>query len=316
MIAAAKIRVGKALLFSPQTMLDYRLPNNPASSIKLRYSNAFDLLAHSPDTKVKVYLGTEDLADIYNVSPSLRYLGFDVNFIYGGPHNLMNYLFQRNSLLEIITSYIENRNPNIIFPELKLEDNPNVYSKIIDFIRGFYFNETDYKSLIKLLDSLQSSNPSWPAIYHFKGKLHAKFGSHERAVKQFDKAIALNNKDDAIFFDLGLSAIQTHEYERAESAFRKANELALPPSPKYLTKFGAALMLQKRYDDAIAMQHQALKINSNYAAAYYQLGLVMNITNRYSNAINYFERAIALGDKNPYVHKHLATAKDKVGQLA
>ena len=70
-------------------------------------------------------------------------------------------------------------------------------------------------------------------------------------------------------------------------------------------------MLQGRYDDAIEMQHQALEINSKYATAYYQLGLIMNITECYSEAIPYFNKAIELGDRNPNARKHLATAPER-----
>lgn len=72
MITAAKLRAGRALLFSPQTILDPRLPNNPNASIKLRYADAFSELVQSTDTLLKVYLGTEELADLYSISPALR----------------------------------------------------------------------------------------------------------------------------------------------------------------------------------------------------------------------------------------------------
>lgn len=85
MITAAKLRAGRALLFSPQTMLDPRLPNNPSGSIRLRYADAFSELAQSADTLVKIYVGTEELADLYNVSPSLRYRGVALHFIYMAP---------------------------------------------------------------------------------------------------------------------------------------------------------------------------------------------------------------------------------------
>ncbi len=309
MVTAAKLRAGRALLFSPQTVLDHRLPNNPPAHIKPRYADAFSLLVQSPDTQVKIYVGTEDEADLYNVSPAQRYRGFDIEFIYGAPHNLMVFLFQRNMLLELISSYLENRQPRILYPEFNLLDRRDLYRNICDFVRGLYFDESDYQSLNSLLDTLP---PGWPAVYHWRGKLHAKFGDHIKAVEQFEQAVALNDKDDdAIFKNLGLSAIQTREYKKAEQAFRKADEISQTPSPMYLSKLGATLMLQKHYDEAIAMQHQALEANPTHAPAYYQLGLVMNITGRYEEAVPMFERAITLGDQNPKLQKHFKTAKTK-----
>lgn len=313
MITAAKIRAGQALLFSPQTVLDYRLPNNPPAHIKIRHADAFNLLTQSPETKVDIFLGTEDLADLYNVYPALCYRRFNVHFIYGGPHNVMNFLSQRNMLKELIASRLENRQPRIVYPELKLFASLNLYRDICEFVKGFYFDEVDFSSLDKLMDGLVKASPDWAALYHYRGKLYAKFGHHADAIIQFEQAISRNNKDEAIFSDLGLSAIQAVQYEKAEEAFRQADAVSITTSAMYLSKIGAALMLQKRYDEAIEMQYKALEVNDSYAAAYYQLGLVMNITGRYEEAVPMFEYAIELGDKNPNIHKHLSTARNKLG---
>lgn len=312
MVTAAKLRAGKALLFSPQTVLDCRLPNNPAQKISITYRDAFKLILDSSDTSIKIYAGTEDLADLYNLAPALRYRGIDLEFIYGGPHNLMNFLFQRNMLLELVSSYLENRDPRIIYPSFMISERPALYRDVCDFVKGFYFSSSDFKELDHLLNGLIIQSSDWPALYHYKGKLNAKFGDHSEALKQFQKTIEMNDQDDAIFSDLGLSAIQTGDYKLAEFAFRKADEISLTPSPMYLSKLGAALMLQKKYDDAVEMQHRALEVNSEHAASYYQLGLIKNITENYQEAIPLFERAIELGDKNPNAVKHLMTARNKV----
>ena len=308
MVAAAKLRAGHALLFSPQTILDSRLPNNPSSQIDVIYKNPFTILEKSPHTEVTIYLGTEDLVDIYNVSPTLRYRGFNIKFLYGAPHNLMNFLFQRNLLFEVISSFLEQRQPRILFPEFNLLHHREIYRDICEFVQGFYFNEESFVTLNSYLDNLQLANPHWAAIYHCRGKLFAKFGEHLQAIHQLELAIEKNNNDDAIYFDLGLSAIQAKEYVKAEQALLNASELSITPSALYLSKLGASLMLQKRNEEAIATQFKALEVNPKYAPAYYQIGLTLNISGRYSDAIPMFERAIELGDKNPNLKKHLATA--------
>lgn len=148
-------------------------------------------------------------------------------------------------------------------------------------------------------------------MYHYRGKLQAKYGQHDKAVVQFEQAIARNNSNDTICSDLGLSAIQARDYEKAERAFRSADAISLKPSPMYLSKLGATLMLQQRYDEASAMQCQALEANKTYSAAYYQLGLVMIKTGRYDEAVQMFERAIELGEKHPNLSKHLTIARGK-----
>lgn len=118
MVVAAKLMAGKALLFSPQTILDHRLPNNPAAHISVRYPDAFAELAQSLNTHVKVYLGTEDLADLYNVYPVRNNERVDISFVYRAPHNLMNFLFRRGMLKEIIMSQVESRPYKNLLPEV------------------------------------------------------------------------------------------------------------------------------------------------------------------------------------------------------
>jgi len=40
----------------------------------------------------------------------------------------------------------------------------------------------------------------------------------------------------------------------------------------------------------------------------YQLGLINSKLGKYSEAVPYFERALAFGDRNPNLKKHLVTA--------
>jgi tetratricopeptide (TPR) repeat protein len=310
MVTAAKLNAGKALVFSPQTIIDHRLPNQPSSDIDVRYPNAFDTLSQSPETKIKFLVGTEDLADIFNVAQALQYRRFDVEFIYRAPHNLMNFMFQRDMLLEIVSSHLENRPSRILFPVLNLLDHPNLVEICCDFVRGLYFNETDSATINSKLNQLQNASPDWPAVYHHRGKLLAKNNKHVDAIGQFEKAVSFNTCDDSIFFSLGKSAIQAKEYEKAEYAFRKANEISLKPSPTYLSNLGAAMMLQGRYEDSICTQKQVLELSSEFGPAHYQLGLVFNITKRYAEAVPMFKTAIKIGHKNPNLDKHLETAKN------
>jgi tetratricopeptide (TPR) repeat protein len=315
MAVGGRLAVGKVLAFSPQTDLDYRLPNNPSASIKIKYKNAFELLSQSPVTEVKLYIGTDDLADLYNVFPATRYNSMNIEFVWGGPHNLMNFFFQNGMLFNVIRSYVEGVTLNCLYPTLNLLEYPVIYRKICDFVRGFYFDESDFESLQFQINELLKTGEQWPALHHWNGKLHAKYGDHKAALQCFEQAISLNSCQDGMFFDLGLSAIQAKEYARAEVAFRKADELSPAPSPLYLSKLGATLMLQKDYDAAIEMQKAVLGVSPRYVAAFYQLGLVMNITGRFNEAIPYFEQALEYGDKNPMTQRHLKTARDNVEKI-
>ena len=313
LIVASKLKLGKVLAFSPQTKLDYRLPNNPAEKIQLNYDNVFPLLAESTETEVKIYLGTEDFADMYNVYPFIRFNNVDVTFFYQAPHNVMHFLFKRDKLFEIITASFEGRKPQVLLPEFDLLNNLDIYCDLNNFVKGFYLgDESKIDQLNYHLNKIEKIIPDWAGLHHSRGKLLAKIGKHKEAIVSFEKAIEINSKDDSIYKDFGLSAIQSKNYDKAEFAFIKANEFSEAPSPYYLSKLGASYMLQKQYDKAIEYQNNALELAPNFVMANYQLGLVMNILGRYEEAIPYFESAIKHGDTNPQTQKHLKTAKEQV----
>lgn len=309
LVTAAKLNAERALVFSPQTIIDPRLPNQPSPDIKLLYPNAFDVLSKSPETKVKFISGTEDFADIYNISSAYQYRRFEVEFIYMAPHNLMNYLFQRNMLLEVIDAYLQNRPAYILNPVINFLDYPNLLRTCCEFVRALYFDDFDSVIAHSMLNQLQQASPSWPGVYHHRGKLYAKSSHHFEAVIQFEKAASLNAfMDETIFHDLGKSAMQVGDYKMAEYAFENANKFLSKPSPTYLSKLGAAMMLQERYDEAINLQRQACELNNKFGPAYYQLGLLFSKTKRYSESIEMFEKAIAVDFKHPNLKKNLATA--------
>lgn len=300
MVTAAKLNAGRALVFSPQTIIDSRLPNQPSPDITMRYPNAFDVLRESPETKVRFIEGTEDFADIYNISPAYQYRRFEVEFIYMGTHNLMNYLFQRGTLLEVIDAYLQNRPANLLNPVLNFLNHPNLLRACCDFVRALYFDKTDNVIAHSLINQLQEAAPSWPGVYHHRGKLYAKTNNHLDAIEQFEKAASLCPfMDDSFFYDLGKSAMQVGCYEKAERAFENANKVLSKPSPLYLSKMGASIMLQGRYEEAISLQLQALDLNSNFTLCYYQLGLLFSKTERYLESLEMFEKAIAVGFEPP-----------------
>ena len=232
MVTAAKLNAGRALVFSPQTLIDSRLPNQPSPDIKMRYLNAFDVLRESPETKVRFIAGTEDFADIYNISTAYQYRRFEVELIYMAPHNLMNYLFKQGTLFEVIDAYLQNRPANLLNPVLNFWNHPNLLRTCCDFVRALYFDENDSVIAHSLLNELQESAPSWPGVYHHRGKVYAKSSNHLDAIEQFEKAVSLCAfMDDGLFFDLGKSAMQVGCYGKAELAFANANKVLSKPSP-------------------------------------------------------------------------------------
>lgn len=307
-VTATKLRFSKALAFAPQMVLDHRLPNNPSSDVIPLYSDCYELVKHSPNTQVKIYSGTEDFSDLLNIFPVTYNETIDVSFVYGASHTIMKFL-GRNQLAEIVISFVEGRKSTSVFPQINFLAHHDMYRCVCSFVRGFYFDNADLLTLNSMLEELFKYFPSWSAVHHYRGQSYAKYIKYDKAIESFEEAISFDKADHEIFNNLGLVLIQAGEYKKAEIAFRKANDFFPSPIPKYTYRIGTALMLQGLNDEAIVTQQRVLEINPNYSPAYYQLGLLMTKTGSYEEAILLFERALKLGNKNPNLQKHLATAR-------
>ena len=94
-------------------------------------------------------------------------------------------------------------------------------------------------------------------------------------------------------------------YEEAEAAYRAAIE-ASPRDAALYFGLGIALWELGRYEEAERAQRAALALQPDSAEAHYELGNALNLQSRYEEAQAAFERAIALRPKLAEAHTNLA----------
>jgi protein O-mannosyl-transferase len=97
--------------------------------------------------------------------------------------------------------------------------------------------------------------------------------------------------------------------DRAVEQFEKA--LAVQPNPdpvKALTNLGDALTRQNRYDEAIDRCEEALKIDPDYADAHYNLAVALRLRGRLDDAIEHFRESLRLQPGCADAHNNLGIA--------
>lgn len=107
--------------------------------------------------------------------------------------------------------------------------------------------------------------------FFLQGKIHYNNARYEKAIEQFNQAIALDSSDANYFLQRGFCKGLIGDYESSIDDFTKAFQL--DPANKFaLVSRGSAKNKLGRYEEAITDFNHALQIDPDYAEAYNNRG--------------------------------------------
>lgn len=95
-----------------------------------------------------------------------------------------------------------------------------------------------------------------------------------------------------IYYHWGRALFELQEYDQARSHFQQAAELN--PDSKIYYHWGRVLFELQEYDQAQSCFKRAILLNQDYAAPYYQLGLLWQNQQQWCQAISAYKKFIAL----------------------
>ncbi len=128
-----------------------------------------------------------------------------------------------------------------------------------------------------------------------RGMVYDRQGNHDRAIKDYNKALVLNPKYDKGYTNRGLAYFQKKKYDRAIKDYNKA--LVLNPKDAYtLTMRGDAYFQKKKYDRAIKDYNKALQFQEHYSI-FYARGKAYQNKKKYTQAIQDFKKSLELNPK-------------------
>ncbi len=120
-------------------------------------------------------------------------------------------------------------------------------------------------------------------------------GKLDQARERWKESVDLDSDNPLALYDLGLVDIDLDQLADARESLDKA--VKIQPSPAAYSALGTVLMLQGKFDDAVAMNHKAIDLDPN---AYEQWG---NLASSYlwskdgrDKAKAAYEKAISLGE--------------------
>jgi len=152
----------------------------------------------------------------------------------------------------------------------------------------------------------------------------ANAGNHDIAITRFTEAAAANPKCADCYSNLGNSYIQKKDYEKAEAAFLKSNEIK-PNEPSY-TGLASVYTAQRKMDQASAAMAKATELGSASSAAgaagggnadaLFNQGVILWNGGKIAEAKAQFQAAVKANPNHAEAHYQLGMALVNEGNLA
>ncbi len=201
---------------------------------------------------------------------------------------------QQNRVVGIAT--VEGRSINLALP--------------INFIKPFL----ETRNEMSLADLLEADKNSKEAHYYRGNYFLYVRGDPDRAVKEFESVLKLDDSFVLAHYDLA-AAYQSQGFpDRAIKEYERA--VALNPSfPEGSSNLGGYYFRMQKYEQAVKLFEQALKAYPNFIQAHSNLGAVLNKLNRSGEAVPHLKKAIQLDPEFGIAYFNLGNAYIKQDNL-
>ena len=147
--------------------------------------------------------------------------------------------------------------------------------------------------------------------YNNRGLAYNKLKEHEKAIADYNKAIALNPKYAIAYNNRGLAYDELKEHEKAFEDYNKAIAL----DPEYARAYnnrGIAYNKLKEHEKAIADYNKVIALDPEYARAYNNRGTAYGKLKKHEKAFEDYNKAIALNPEDAIAYYNRGTAYDEL----
>lgn len=189
-------------------------------------------------------------------------------------------------------------NLGVLFTELKrFEEAEMEYREVIRIDQDFsmahnnlgslLYNLKRYEEAEMALRQATRADPDYAFAHNSLGLLLVKLGQVEEAEKEYREAIRINPDYAEAHNNLGYLLDDLRRYEEAEIEYREAISLKdnlADRGAKPHSNLAVVLYHLKRYEEAEAEFRALIRITSDYADAYYNLGILYSQTGRLGEA--------------------------------
>lgn len=146
------------------------------------------------------------------------------------------------------------------------------------------FEKGNYAKAERLFDKLLKAEPSFAAVYLWKGKCLQEFEEYPAAYEAISTACRLEPMEATYWFEFGL-----FKYTLAITSIKKPELCG--DCGKFLLPEGKQVKASDYYKSALKDYQKATRLNPSYAEAYYQMGITYMALNEPSSACSQLQKA-------------------------
>ena len=222
-----------------------------------------------------------------------KYHGIDYQTIFYDVHGYIELTKHRHTRLR--EYFIEVENMKYKDAEKKISELINMGGTYWEYNeRGNVHNSQGSRTrAISDYDRAIKINPKYSAAYYNRGNAYSLQGDHIRAISDYDQAIKLNSQFSEAYNNRGIVYGSQGNHIQAMSDYNKAVKFN-PENDRAYVNRGVAYFKQGKYDLAILDYDEAIKLNSEDDQSHYDRGRAHLVLNNYEQAKKDYLRAVEL----------------------
>jgi tetratricopeptide (TPR) repeat protein len=177
-----------------------------------------------------------------------------------------------------------------------LDRNPE-HEQVLNDIAYCYDRLGDTQTAIQRYNDCIAVNPFSDAAWYNLGNLHNHHERYEEALQAFDFAIASNPQNSSALYNRGATLVELERFKEAIESFNEYLQFDLN-NVQALCSIAECYEHIKAPAKALKYYTTALKIDPEYADAYYGKGLLMMEKTHYEVALECLHRALCINPAN------------------
>lgn len=271
-------------------------------------------LVHKVTPEDGMMSGLFDLASVLQQERSSR-----LALLYG---QVANYLVPNDPFLKILMGDIQYESNNFddaVVSYTSIKESSDFFVMAQTRLAKVYEEEGDLNKAITILEKLSKNADVSENILMSLGDLLRRNEQFDRAIPKYTKVVdSLNGEYNAehweLFYARGISYEQNDEWLKAESDLQQALELE-PGQPYVLNYLGYSWADQGMNTDlALEYIKQAVEARPNDGYIIDSMGWVLYKLERFEEAVNFLEGAVAQVPGDPIINDHLGDAYWQTGR--
>jgi len=193
--------------------------------------------------------------------------------------------------------------------EESIRINPNFLNS--SFELAIVLNELgNFEEAVSICKDIINKYPKDESAYAYLGVLYSTKGNYKEAVKQLSIAIDKNPNNSLSYHMLGNIFANDQKYEEASMCYEQAIKLT-PNNIKIYNDYSKLLAQQGKFEEGIDILKKAIDILPN-SDSYNLLGMMYEDLNRYSEALDSYQKAYELNPENKDIQANLNSIKQNV----